>query len=266
MEFLGLRCWEGALRHMKGAHVHAEIELNLLLQGETVYLFGGRLVRVRAGELALFWAALPHQIIEIAPETRLFWATLPLPVLLGFGIAPLSKALLRGDWLQSEAQLNLDAARFAAWQDDLARGDEAIALLEIEARLRRFARGISDASTEPTGIRAFVTRAELGHIEAMAAFIAENYARDIALPDIAGAVNLNTNYASTLFKREFGATLGDYLLRTRLAHAQRLLVSGDRKIGEVGLLSGFGSPARFHAAFKEKIGVSPRAYRVANQI
>ena len=262
MEFLGLRCWEGVLRHMKGAHVHAEIELNLLLAGEAVYLFGGRLVRVGRGELALFWAALPHQVVEIAPETRIFWATLPLPVLLGFGIAPLSKALLRGDWLQFEANLALDRERFAAWHDDLERGDEQIALLEIEAYLRRFARGVSDAAE--TGDRTFATRAELGHIEAMAAFIAENYARDIGLPDIAGAVNLNVNYASTLFKREFGATLGDYLLRTRLAHAQRLLVTGDRKIGEVALLSGFGSPARFHAAFKEKIGVSPRAYRVGN--
>jgi len=257
----GLWCERGQVARMKNSHIHAEIEFNLVLQGALGYSFGGRRVPVVAGELAVFWAALPHQLDAIVGDTQAFWLTLPLPAFLGFDLPPaLVQSLLRGELLRETVHLPIDETRFATWQDDIARGEERCALLEIEARLRRLAR----TTSAPTGeSKAPATPSELGRVEKMAAFIAQNYALPISLPDIAGAANLNTNYASTLFKREFGSTLGDFLLRTRLAHAQRLLATTDKTIGDVVASCGFGSPARFHAAFKEKTGKSPRAYRVS---
>lgn len=248
---------------MKNSHIHSEIEFNLVLRGALNYSFGGRRVAVQAGELAVFWAAVPHQLEAIEGDTQTFWLTLPLPALLGFDLPPaLVQSLLRGELLRARADSSLDEARFATWKDDIARGERRCALLEIEARLRRLAREFVAPRRET---KTHSTPAELGRVEKMAAFIACNYALSISLPDIARAANLNTNYASTLFKREFGSTLGDFLLRTRLAHAQRLLATTDQTISAIAQGCGFGSPARFHAAFKEKTGQSPRAYRVACQ-
>lgn len=261
MENFGLWCERGQVARMKNSHIHAEIEFNLVLRGALNYSFGGRRVPVVAGELAIFWAALPHQLDAIEGDTQAFWLTLPLPTFLGFDLPPaLVQSLLRGELLREVAALPSDETRFALWQDDIQRGEERCALLEIEARLRRLARTISTSQGE---FKALTTPTELGRVEKMAAFIAQNYALPISLPNIAGAANLNTNYASTLFKREFGSTPGDFLLRTRLAHAQRLLATTNKTIGDVAQSCGFGSPARFHAAFKEKTGKSPRAYRMS---
>jgi hypothetical protein len=48
---------------MKRADRHNEIELNLLKRCSLKYLLGGNTVTIPAGRLAVFWAAIPHQII-----------------------------------------------------------------------------------------------------------------------------------------------------------------------------------------------------------
>ena len=57
---------------------HNEIELNLLTTGSLTYLLGGKRTTIEAGRLSIFWAAIPHQIVEIEGDTPYFVATLPL--------------------------------------------------------------------------------------------------------------------------------------------------------------------------------------------
>ncbi len=56
---------------MPSPHSHLEIEANWLHSGSLSYLFGGNRVDIAAGEWALFWGSVPHQLIpleEIAVE------------------------------------------------------------------------------------------------------------------------------------------------------------------------------------------------------
>ena len=57
---------------------HNEVELNFLESGSLTYLLGGRKVKVSSQRLSMFWAAIPHQIIEYAAGTEYFVATIPL--------------------------------------------------------------------------------------------------------------------------------------------------------------------------------------------
>ncbi|MDQ3815237.1 MAG: cupin domain-containing protein, partial [Armatimonadota bacterium] len=75
VEILGLRCWHGAPRQMPGAHAHNEIEINFVARGSLIYLFGGAAVPVEQGQLALFWATVPHQLITLEKSTELAWVT-----------------------------------------------------------------------------------------------------------------------------------------------------------------------------------------------
>jgi AraC-like DNA-binding protein len=74
-------------------------------------------------------------------------------------------------------------------------------------------------------------------------------------------VGLHPNYAMSLFRRTFGATLLEYLTQLRISHAQRLLATTDDKVLDVALSSGFGSLSRFNDAFVRRCGLSPSAYR-----
>lgn len=245
---------------MAGAHRHLEIEANLVLRGALVYLFGGARVEVGAGELALFWGSVPHQLISLEDNSEIHWLTLPLAQFLSWELpATLTQAVLNGAVAKESADLVRDAALFAAWEEDLGSREverARIAALEVEARLRRLA--LNHAALQA---RVKSTQGELRHVEKMAAFMAQNYESNLSIEAIAGAAGVHPNYAMNLFKREFGLSLGEFLLRTRLSHAQRLLATTNRKVLDIAFGCGFGSASRFHAAFKLQCGASPAGYR-----
>jgi transcriptional regulator GlxA family with amidase domain len=65
-----------------------------------------------------------------------------------------------------------------------------------------------------------------------------------------------------LFRRLTGISVWEYVLRLRVAHAQRLLITTNKKIADLAMESGFVSIAPFYAAFKKwGGGGSPVDYR-----
>ena len=65
--------WAGrsiTMQPMAAVHAHSQVELNLMLAGAATYLFGGLEIETRAGEFLLFWCAVPHRTIAVAPATR----------------------------------------------------------------------------------------------------------------------------------------------------------------------------------------------------
>ena len=66
-----------------------------------------------------------------------------------------------------------------------------------------------------------------------------------------------------LFAAVLGVTPHQYLVRSRLRHAARLLADHDRAITDVALDVGFGDLSNFVRTFHRAAGVSPRAFRQA---
>jgi len=56
----GFTCVRWNPSPMRRPDHHNEIELNMLGSGWLTYLLGGRKVRIEAGHLSVFWAAIPH--------------------------------------------------------------------------------------------------------------------------------------------------------------------------------------------------------------
>jgi AraC family transcriptional regulator, melibiose operon regulatory protein len=266
------------------SHRHLEIELNFVEQGGLDYLYGGRLVGLESGRLAVFWAALPHRITCLEPETVLHWITLPLAVFLGWRLPdPFTRRILEGAFLIDPqlSRFSLDQALFQNWQQDLFLEQEAyreVMLLELQARLKRMALafvGREDRSKTPSGeipgdgVGQALTpgnEPQPGFVKArrMAEFIALHSTELITVTQIAQAAGLHPNYAMTLFKRHFQISLGEYLAQTRVAHSQRLLLISDLPIQEVARQAGFSSPSQFYETFKQQCGVSPGKYRATH--
>jgi len=98
--------------------------------------------------------------------------------------------------------------------------------------------------------------------ERIAQLIAERYREPLRVADLAAAIHLHPSYAMSLFRQTFDLTIIEYLTRFRVAAAQRLLAVTDAGVLEIALDCGFGSSSRFHAAFKDACGQSPREYRL----
>ncbi|THF71458.1 helix-turn-helix domain-containing protein [Deinococcus sp. Arct2-2] len=264
-EVFGLACWRGQPGAMATFHRHREIELNLVLRGSLTYLIGGRRLTVAAGQLALLWAAMPHRLMSSDHQTDVFWLTVPLGDVLRWHLPPqLVQAMLGGQAVHSEPTDASDQGRFEGWADLLKHPASAearrIILLELEARLRRLA--LNWTASPPTGKpKPLPGIGAADHVERMAACVAERYQQPLKVAEIAAAAGLHPHYATTLFRAALGVGLSEYLTQSRIAHAQRLLLTTDLPVLDIMHEVGFRSTSRFHEAFVQACGVAPRAFR-----
>ena len=261
----GLTCvnWQPTI--MSRPDHHNEIEINLLPAGSVTYMLGGKKTTVEAGRLSLFWAAIPHQIIDFENDNPYLVATIPLQHFLQWRLPDnFVQALMQGQLL-SESQphkASKDVLLMENWVSDLAQESqlaEQPVLLEMQARLTRLAANYYEEGS--TKGLAGVSDSGLSRVEKMACFIAQNYTQKVTVQDIAELVGLHPNYAMNLFQKSFGTTLIHYLTQHRLSHAQRLLTTTDDAITEIALKSGFQSISRFNDVFNHAFSCSPRTYR-----
>lgn len=260
---------------MKRPDRHNEIELNLLRRGSLTYLLGGNTVKIPAGRLAVFWAAIPHQIVSSTDKAEYYVATIPLSWFIQCQFPPhFTDAILHARVvLDPEPQpRDGDLEMFERWVHDLkipSPQKRRIAFLEIESRLLRFAeavpRDVADGRVHKGG-QLTIETGGLKHAEQMALFIAQHYTEKISAEQISKAAGLHPNYAMGVFKKALGITLIECLTQHRVFHAQRLLATTNDKIIEVGLDSGFTSLSRFHEAFKRLCGCSPKEYRKRHRV
>jgi AraC-like DNA-binding protein len=238
---------------------HNEIELNFLKAGSLTYLLGGHRITVEAGRLAIFWAAIPHQIVAAEGKKPYFVVTLPLGEFLATGL-PIAfvNRILHGEVVIDAVADSCDLLRLKQWETELRQRDpigERAIRLEMQARLLRLARATSNATSSKHPDPA------LSRADRLACYVARHYHEPLTAGKIAEANNLHPNYAMNLFRQAFGTTITTFITQHRITHAQRLLVTTSDSILEIALAAGFQSLSRFNEAFKKACGCSPRDYR-----
>ncbi|MHB1157511.1 MAG: helix-turn-helix domain-containing protein [Phycisphaerales bacterium] len=263
---LGLRVWSGRAGGMPVAHRHGDLELNFILSGRMTYLVGSSLVTLPPGRLCAIWGAAPHQMVRTDEPVRAMWVTVPLDEVMAWRLPEAWMGLLLKRGIVTDARpMAGDEAMLQRWAGDLKQGDAArrrIVQLELEARLRRMAlagdvRRRSKSQATDDDASGPSSRA----VRLMAGYIAGHFRQDVSVEQIAGHVGLHPNYAMSLFRKHTGLTLNQYLTRSRVAEAQRLLLSSRRAVLDIACNSGFGSVSRFYEAFGRHVGYSPRRFR-----
>ena len=77
-------------------------------------------------------------------------------------------------------------------------------------------------------------------------------------------VGLSAAYLGEIFYREKGVRVGEYISRTRIDNAKKLLCSTNKKATQISEMVGFASPTYFNNVFKRYVGVTPKKYRESN--
>lgn len=88
---------------------------------------------------------------------------------------------------------------------------------------------------------------------------------DLTLNSLATELNVNSSYLSTLFKKETGSTLTEYVNRKRIEHAILLLNSTNMQIQTIAQHCGISDVNYFTKVFKKQIGKTPKEYRASLQ-
>lgn len=97
-----------------------------------------------------------------------------------------------------------------------------------------------------------------------ALWIDANSQQDVNLTGVAQQTGLSVFHFLRVFSQVLGVTPHQYLLRSRLRHAARLLVDEERPVTEIALDVGFADLSNFVRTFRRAAGVSPRAFRQAS--
>lgn len=94
-------------------------------------------------------------------------------------------------------------------------------------------------------------------------WIRSNCHRQITIHDMAEAVHYNAEYLSSLFKKETGLTLVQYLNKTRIEISKNLLSSNNISIKEAAYSCGFPDEKYYMKIFKRFEGMTPMQYKNA---
>lgn len=93
-------------------------------------------------------------------------------------------------------------------------------------------------------------------------YIERHYCEQISLNSVAGIMNVNPAYLSSVFESERGESYSKYILRLRMEHAALLLrTHAAGNINRVATDVGYLSAKHFISVFKKYYGMTPTEYR-----
>ncbi len=102
-------------------------------------------------------------------------------------------------------------------------------------------------------------------VNAVKRLISDNLAALPGLAEIARAVGTYREKLSQVFREQTGMTVFGFIREERIRRGEELLKDTDIDVQDIALLIGFNNAGNFAAAFRERMGVTPTAYRQAIQ-
>src|SRR5262245_46009626 len=113
----------------------------------------------------------------------------------------------------------------------------------------------------PVSARATTRRAHREQAERTRSLLAERFAEDLGLEEIARAVHSSTFHLARVFRRETGLAIHQYRNRLRLRAALERLVDQETDLTALALDLGFASHSHLSDAFRRAFGVAPSECR-----
>ncbi len=256
---------------MAEPHWHGHIEVNFVRNAKLFYIVDGTLITVEPDQLIVFWANVPHQLVDIssisAEPPELCNIYLPLDTFLMMPHLPnFQIALLNGAMIACPKAL-CGHAQLIRWYEDYRSANSErfdIMKIEINSLFRRIA--LQDA----TYLRApWLTKqaphnlssSHIRHVVAMVRFVFDNLEQPLNNATVSAVTGLHPNYALSVFSRVMNLPLKQFIVRMRLLRARGLLLESDAAITTIAVQSGFGSTSQFYAHFSAAYDISPNQLR-----
>ena len=107
------------------------------------------------------------------------------------------------------------------------------------------------------------TREENRTIVNIKRHVNKNLSKKLTLENISSIVGYSPNYLDTLFKKETGKSILNYVIAERITKAKLLLQEGILSLKEISETVGFEDYNYFSRTFKKKSGYSPTEYKLS---
>lgn len=245
----------------RGAHTHAAWEVGVVLEGQGVVASRGRTETLLPGSLLLLNPHQPHELsawgegalfLFLQISTRFCGAYCPSLRRLRF--------LRGGEGLGEETRRALAeemaAAALAMWQGE---GEKLLAV----GHVCRLLYGLMEAVPHAFPSSAQLTQEEARgqRVARLLSYVSAHCAEQWSLEALAAEEGVSPAYLSAFFRENLNMSLQDYVRRTRLERAVRLMGDPGVTLTEICEESGFSSTRYLNRAFEETFGCTAAAYR-----
>jgi AraC-like DNA-binding protein len=243
-------------------HAHPEYELTCIVRGSGTRLIGDSVEEYQAGDLVLIGPELPHTYVSMAD------GAFTEVVVIHFSREVFGRELFDLPVFAGVAALLDDAARGLRFESVppailgmgmMPPAERTVALLQLLVELSRQPAASLAAGSGPL----VVGSGSASRVEAMVAFVHDNYEQDISAQDVAAAVYMNPSAASRLFSRSTSISITRYINIVRINAACRLLRDTELPIAAVAGTCGYANLSHFNRQFRRAKSTTPRRYRNA---
>jgi DNA-binding response OmpR family regulator len=137
----------------------------------------------------------------------------------------------------------------------------------IQVHLSLMPRGSNDRAESVAGTAAAEAALEPDAVIVQAAkrLIVDNLATLPSLAEIARSVGTYREKLSQIFREQTGMTVFTFIREERIARGVELLGQTEIDVQDIAFLIGFNNAGNFATAFRERMGVTPSAYRQSMQ-
>ncbi len=152
----------------------------------------------------------------------------------------------------ANAQQRLEGLRLGA-VDYIGKpflADEVLARVHVHLR-HAVAPGLNTTAGDP----------ELAFVHAATRLISEQLATLPSVGQMAERLGLTERRLSTLFRKHLGLTVSGFVSEERIRVGCQLLATTPMSVQDIALDVGFANTANFSTAFRERLGLTPQAWR-----
>ena len=134
-------------------------------------------------------------------------------------------------------------------EDEQAQAQTAVDSVDNMRSVTRFVmdrlRKLSGATTRESAVQ-IVCR-----------YISDHIQDPLRREELSAYVHLNPDYLSRIFRRQTGMSIKDYIIRTRMEAARRLLTGTQMRVGEIAEAVGYSNYSYFTQNYRETFGKTP---------
>lgn len=249
-------------------HLHSSIEILFCTAGSLLVNLDGKGFEVNAGEMILLRSNIIHSIYSTSDGFNSYYV-LKAKLALIFGFASKKNQLL---YMLALTSKNKEAK--TVWHtEECAEAFSAIKKLLDEQERSEYGYDIAVTINAVTVLLKIMrdTRDDtsllntkddlIKRIYDTTIYINRHYMEDISARELCNNISLSYNYFSNVFKKITGLTFKDYLINTRISHAEQDLLSTDKSITDIAADCGFNNTSYFISTFKKMKNVTPSELR-----
>ena len=229
-------------------HLHNEIEIIYVLEGEGETLIDNNIFKIKKGDFAI---SFPNQVHSYNATEGKYIVSIISPNIFYNMKEILFKSVPRDNLITGEgnekiAELIISATKSDLKYDELVRTGIFCQVFGLMLEKMELVKKVGGENTTVKEILNFCTL---------------NFRENISLDGLAEELHINKYHISYIFNKKLNLKFNTYINSLRINSACDDLIDTDKKISEISEEVGFGSIRSFNRAFLELKGMTPLEYR-----